>query len=308
MPRIAYLDKVFKQSTLDTIAKADEIATEYQRQGYELTLRQLYYQFVARGLIPNSDKSYNRLGVIVSEARLTGLLDWHHITDRTRYLRHWPGDDDPGSTIINAAQSYERDLWSVTNQPYRPEVWVEKDALVDVVARACGPYRVPHFSCRGYVSQSEMWRAGQRLRLYYQAGLTPVVIHLGDHDPSGLDMTRDITDRLALFTGQPVEVRRVALNLDQVEQYSPPPNPAKVTDARAARYIDQYGHESWELDALEPSVLDRLIRDEVTPYVNQDDWREGVRQDLRDRELMIDMASRWDDISYRWNEIEAILG
>ena len=308
MPRIAYLDKVFKQSTLDTIAKADEIATEYQRQGYELTLRQLYYQFVARGLIPNSDKSYNRLGVIVSEARLTGLLDWYHITDRTRYLRRWPGDDDPGSTIINAAQSYERDLWSVTNQPYRPEVWVEKDALVDVVARACGPYRVPHFSCRGYVSQSEMWRAGQRLRLYYQAGLTPVVIHLGDHDPSGLDMTRDITDRLALFTGQPVEVRRVALNLDQVEQYSPPPNPAKVTDARAARYIDQYGHESWELDALEPSVLDRLIRDEVTPYINQDDWREGVRQDLRDRELMIEMASRWDDISYRWNEIEAMLG
>lgn len=307
MPKIRYLDKVFKKPTLETIAKANEIATEYQRQGYELTLRQLYYQFVARGLIPNSDKSYNRLGVVVSEARLAGLLDWYHITDRTRYLRAWGGEENPGEAISNAAERYYRNLWEVTAQNFRPEVWVEKDALVDVVARACGGFRVPHFSCRGYVSQSEMWRAGRRLRNHYAEGLRPVVIHLGDHDPSGLDMTRDITERLELFVGQEVEVKRVALNLDQIRQYSPPPNPAKVTDARAAKYIDQYGHQSWELDALEPSVLDQLIRDAIAPYINVRAWNVGLDRDASDRELMIEVASRWDDIAHQWDEIQVML-
>lgn len=80
-----------------------------------------------------------------------------------------------------------------------------------------------------------------------------VILHLGDHDPSGIDMTRDISDRLELF-GADVEVKRIALNWDQIDEFTPPPNPAKLSDSRAGAYIAEYGDESWELDALEPTL------------------------------------------------------
>ena len=76
------------------------------------------------------------------------------------------------------------------------------------------------FACRGYASQSEQWRAGKRLANYLRANQRVVILHLGDHDPSGIDMTRDNDDRLSMFArSSRVELKRVALNMDQVEQY-----------------------------------------------------------------------------------------
>lgn len=245
MPRIAYIHKKFGQSSLDAITKANEIMETYADQGYDLTLRQLFYQFVSRRFAPNLDSEYNRLGSLVNDARLAGLIDWDHIVDRTRHLRqnsHW---SKPSSIIESAATSYANDKWA--GQAYRPELWVEKDALVGVVRGVCERLDVPYFSCRGYTSQSEMWSAAQRLLAHRKSGQMPYIIHLGDHDPSGKDMTRDIQDRLELFMGDSIQVNRIALNWDQIEQYNPPPNPAKITDSRALAYIAEFGSESWEL-------------------------------------------------------------
>lgn len=307
MPRIAYTEQRFRAATLDTIDKANRIAQDYALQGYDLTLRQVYYQFVARGWLENSDKSYKRLGATITDARMAGLMDWHHITDRTRYLRSSAFWDSPAQIIEASAQQFHRDLWIETGQHYRPEVWVEKDALVGVVGRAADELSVPFMSCRGYVSQSEMWVAGRRMRLAYQRGLQPVVIHLGDHDPSGIDMTRDIQERLSLFAEQDVPVERIALNMDQVEQYEPPPNPAKLTDSRGRGYVDRYGDESWELDALEPTVLDALIRAALAPYIDQDAWDAGESQDAETRAQMMRTASRWNDLVNNWADVEAVL-
>lgn len=307
MPRIAYTDQKFRRSSLEVIAQAVSIASEYAAQGYDLTLRQVYYQFVARGLLANSDKNYKRLGSIINDARMAGLMDWNHITDRTRYLRSASYWESPAQIIETAAQGFQRNLWAVTGQHYRPEVWVEKDALVGVVGRACDPLRVPYMSCRGYVSQSEMWSACRRMRLEYQRGLQPVVIHLGDHDPSGLDMTRDITDRLWTFAEQEVPVIRVALNMDQVEQYAPPPNPAKLTDSRGTAYVEQHGYESWELDALEPRVLDALIRDALDPYIDREAWQVGEDEDEAQRTRMGVVAARWDDLADNWDQVADLL-
>ena len=256
------------------ISKANAIIDEYERQGFDLTLRQLYYQFVSRDLIPNRDTEYKRLGSIINDARLAGLIDWNAITDRTRNLRslsHWR---NPGDIIFSAARSYRIDKWAM--QDYRVEVWIEKDALVGVIAGVCDDLDIPYFSCRGYTSQSEMWVAGQRLLKYIKDGQTPLVLHFGDHDPSGKDMTRDIIDRLTLFSNSAIELQRIALNMDQVEQYNPPPNPAKITDSRASAYIAEYGDESWELDALETTVIADLIRDAVGVVMDQDAWETAV--------------------------------
>lgn len=133
--------------------------------------------------------------------------------------------DDPADWIRSGARQFAIDKWAT--QPYRLEVWIEKDALAGVFRRVCSELQVPYFSCRGYTSQSEMWEAAQRLARWEQAGQTPIVFHFGDHDPSGIDMTRDIKDRLDLFGASGachIDLRRLALNMDQVEQYSPPPN------------------------------------------------------------------------------------
>ncbi len=96
-------------------------------------------------------------------------------------------------------------------------------------------------------------------------------------------MTRDNADRLEVFLSRTarsmqVEVRRLALNMPQIEEYGPPPNPAKVTDSRFQRYSETYGDESWELDALEPAVLVQLVRDEVDTLRDDDAWNERVAQ------------------------------
>lgn len=295
MPKIAYIEKAFRPDSLDMIATCNRIITDYLAQGYDLTLRQLYYQLVARDIIENSDRSYKRLGDLVNNARLAGMVDWHHITDRTRNLRensHW---GTPGEIIRSAANSYAIDKWA--DQEYRVEVWVEKDALVGVIGRICQQLDVPYFSCRGYTSQSEMWVGARRIQRHADYGQTPVILHLGDHDPSGRDMSRDIADRMELFMGG-VEFERLALNYDQIEQYNPPPNPAKITDSRASAYIAEFGSESWELDALEPSVISNLIEQAITQFRDDDLWEAAVEREAAERALLADAASRWSDIRY----------
>lgn len=260
MPKIQYKEIAFRQKSLDLINLINGVVTEYSKQGYELTLRQVYYQLVARGYIENNERSYKNIGNLINDGRLAGLIDWNSITDRTRNLRHNSHWDRPQDVIYSAKYSYLLDKWE--GQPNYVEVWVEKDALVDIVGQACQPIDTPYLSCRGYTSQSEMWTAARCfLRQNQREGR--YIIHSGDHDPSGIDMTRDIQERLEMF-GADVFVKRVALTMKQVKTYNPPPNPAKITDSRCGKYIDQYGEESWELDALEPQMLVNLIRNEVT--------------------------------------------
>ncbi|MGH3380393.1 MAG: hypothetical protein ACRDP6_37225 [Actinoallomurus sp.] len=293
MPRIEYVPKSFSAASREIIRRADEICRDYERQGYDLTLRQLYYQFVSRDLLANKQTEYKRLGSIINDARLAGLLDWSYIVDRTRNLRglsHW---DSPGQIIDGSAYSYRTDRWA--NQSHRVEVWIEKDALVGVISTACSGADVDYFSCRGYTSQSELWSAARRMRRYEDAGQQPIVIHLGDHDPSGIDMTRDIADRLVLFDAD-VKVIRIALNMDQVEEHNPPPNPAKLTDSRANGYIERFGPSSWELDALDPATLGSLIRDEIARWRDQDQWDADTAAMEEERSLLTAVSRRWDEV------------
>jgi hypothetical protein len=289
----------FHPASLTRIQLANEILEEYGAQGYKLTLRQLYYKFVARNLVPNNQREYKKLGELVNDARLAGLIDWDAIVDHTRTLRGVNTWDSPADIIRSTGYSYARDLWA--SQKYHIEVWIEKDAAVSIVAPACNKYRVDYFSCRGYTGQSAMYGAGKRLLNYVEAGKEPVVLHFGDHDPSGIDMTRDITDRLTEFARQKVTIVRCALTFPQVQQYKCPPNPAKESDSRCEAYVAEYGQESWELDALEPNVITSLITAEVEARRDMKQWRIDFAQEeseIRDLEKC-----------YRnWSKVQKFLG
>lgn len=300
MPKIEYISKNFRGDTLNLIETANAIIDDYQARGYELTLRQLYYQLVSRDLIPNTEKSYNKLGSTISNARDAGLVDWNAIVDRTRSREGLTTWDTPGDILRAVYRQFRIDKWD--NQPYKIFVWVEKEALAGVVARACldEGVQVDYVSCRGYMSASTIWREAQNISDIYDKGQIPVVIHLGDHDPSGIDMTRDNTERLELYSGliagQDFELIRIALNMDQVEQYNPPPNPAKITDTRSDKYIEKYGRSSWELDALDPDVLVTMIRATINSYRDNELWEDMINKEKEHKDKLEYVYQNWEKI------------
>ena len=208
-----------------------------------------------------------------------------------------------------------------------------------MIGQVADRHDVAYFACRGYVSASELWGAAQRLGRYMRAGQDVTVLHLGDHDPSGIDMTRDIEDRLRLIINHDnvvaavararkepaidalvgnkdawteaitarvheigaaygtLDIDRIALNMDQVEEYDPPPNPAKLTDSRVDGYIAEYGESSWELDALDPSVLDALIEEHILALKDQDLWDEALAEQEAGREAMTACSTNWDEVA-----------
>jgi hypothetical protein len=365
--KIRYVAKRLGAEKMDVIRQVNAICAAYARDGFDLTLRQLYYQFVARGLFPedrtylqvggrwvkhpagspNADPNYKWLGDIVNDGRLAGLIDWDYIVDRTRNIRSLPSWNHPRDVIRASAEQFRIPRWN--DQPTRIEVWIEKDALVGVISAVCNDNRVTYFSCRGYTSQSEIWSAAQRVGSYLREGQDVTILHLGDHDPSGIDMTRDIRDRLDLFTGgdnaraavEPhrdwlqdayertgtttldelkeaspetyaefidkvqatfapygtLTVKRIALNMDQITAYRPPPNPAKVSDSRAAAYIAEYGEESWELDALEPPVLAALIQEEIDDVKDHAQWEADENSEEQHRRNLGLVDEGWDEVA-----------
>ncbi len=300
--KIAYKTHQFTRRSTEMIALANSIITTYQAQGYDLTLRQLYYQLVARDIIANKQSEYDKLGTLISNARYAGLIDWDAIVDRTRFMRtnsHWT---DAADIVSSAAASYRLDRWSLEwGQAVVPEVWIEKDALVGVLDGVCTELDVPYFSCRGYTSSSELWAAAMRMVVRSRKGQRTIVFHFGDHDPSGIDMSRDIEERLALFCirhGADVpELRRVALNMNQITQYNPPPNPAKQTDSRFQAYERDYGtDESWELDALEPTIIGNLIRTNIATVRDEEGWRNSGIEQAKRRAVLKIAADEWPDV------------
>jgi hypothetical protein len=330
MPKQFFEPTRMTSESLAMVKTINAILESYKRQGYDLSLRQTYYQLVARALIPNTEQSYKRIGGILSDARMCGYIDWDMIVDRGRETtqnNHW---DSPSDIVTACAKQFRYELWM--HQPWWVEVMVEKQALEGVLEPVCKSLDIPFTANKGYSSSSAMHEAGVRLRKKLDEGKNICVIYLGDHDPSGIDMTRDVEDRLKLFSGyefyapkatphtpefeadfrsmnirrferylngafdgQEFLVERVALTMDQIEKYNPPPNPAKLTDSRSDKYVQEFGDESWELDALEPAVLAQLVEDKVEEYRDEDLFQEASDRQDAARERLMMLAKTVDD-------------
>jgi len=291
--KISYQNIRIGKSGLQLIEHVNRIIDEYRAAGYTLTLRQVYYQLVAGAIIENTEKSYKNIGNLINNGRLAGYIDWSAIEDRTREVRSQPTWDSPAQILQEAARQYQRNLWE-TQDNYL-EVWVEKDALVAIVEESASRFNSLCFACRGYASQTAMHDAALRFIEKTEQGKDCILIYLGDHDPSGLDMTRDINERLAGF-GAIVDVRRIALNRDQIDLYRPPVNPAKVTDTRVKEYIAKHGNHSWELDALKPEVIDALIADAIEINLDQKRFNLALeRQEVERQALQAAIVAQEDE-------------
>ncbi len=289
----AFIRKKFTDKSIAIIGQVNLIMTSYQEQGYDLSLRQLFYQMVAKDWLPNTQRDYKNLGSLVSDARLAGLLDWDMIKDRgreTHFLSHF---DDPADILQQAARQYREDKWDA--QPVHIEVMVEKQALEGVLLPVCRELDVRFTANKGYGSISLLYEVGQRINTKIEEdGKDVTIIYLGDHDPSGMDMTRDIEDRIAMFShSSSINVVRLALNMDQVERWNPPPNTAKQTDSRHAGYVSQFGKRCWELDAISPTDLANLVAQEVLKWRDEDLWDESVNKEEEGRAALLKYAKQY---------------
>jgi hypothetical protein len=291
----AYLEKRFSAESHSLIAICNEIIEDYQGQGLRLTLRQLYYQLVTKNVIANVPQSYKRLSSLLSDARLAGLVDWAAIEDRGR-RPYAPIDFEDLDELVDwSCDVYRLPRWR--NQKLGVELWVEKEALAGVLKPLADEFHVTLMVNKGYSSQSAMFESALRTAVAAKNRTTDklhfelmrqnktkhtIIFYLGDHDPSGEDMVRDVQERLDLF-GAGAKVIKLALTTDQVEEYDPPPNPAKLTDPRAEKYIEKHGPVSWEVDALPPETLAGIIRNAFEQVVDKKKLKAVLAQEKKDR-------------------------
>ncbi len=298
MARIAYKEQRFQRKTLDTIARANSIIDSFTKDGYKLTVRQLHYQMVVRNWQENTQKAYRNLSQVISDARYAGMVDWDNIEDRGRPVHrqsHW---DNPGDILESAAASFTVDKWN--GQAYQPEVWIEKEALIGVIEPICERWDISYFACKGYASTSCAYDAAQRLDGYCNLGRYPIILYLGDFDPSGEDMSRDLLERMRMFNVT-VDLRRLALNPEQIKRYNPPPQMVKKDDSRTRKFVERNGGECWELDALGPDVIIKLIDNEIRQSIDPVVWQKQVEREREGRELLKHEAGDYfSNVSEKW--------
>jgi hypothetical protein len=306
------------------IEKANIILADWHSQGYDLTVRQLYYQFVARDWFPgswvdpatgstNNQKSYEKMGRIVSRARKAGMIDWKYLVDLGRVPKKAGEWDNITDLVETAIRAYRKDRW--VGQQYHVEVAAEKDAATSIVNPIAHKWHIAYTANKGYTSSSAMYQMAQRMR---EAAAIfdkiPVLIYVGDHDPSGCHMSVDLADRMREMFGEQQSlndwhggfeyddmpyalnnmiVDRVALNMDQIQQYEPPVNPVKDTDSRSPAYVAEHGEDCWELDALRPDVLTDLVETAILKYLDKGKFEAVIKEEVEDKKRLEELLEKF---------------
>lgn len=307
----------------EVVKATDEIISAYP---YRLTVRQIYYRLISPPyqLFAGTQKNYKYFDKVLTKARERGEVDWHRIEDRARTtLGGDSGFNDPNEFLKDRLESlkesweyYARPMWD--NQPTYIEIWVEKDALASLFHHVARRYNVLVYPSRGYSSFTRVMEALEsRLVPRWAKGQNWRILQFTDHDPSGIDMMRDIHDRIDRYypniqgyskiyyelekQGKKLtwRIKRVALTYDQVEQFNLAPNPTKQADPRSADYVPRYGNQCWELDALPPEELEEIIARAIEAEIDADKWNETIKLTKEEQEKLKERLSRmrieWDE-------------
>lgn len=261
-----------------------EIIESYQERDIKMTLRQLYYQLVSHDIIPNHDKVYKKLSIILTDCRYNGFIDWDAIEDRVRVPSIPSSWGDIDELVDSAIDIFKLPRWN--NQEYYVELLTEKDALSSILEPIADKWHIPFCVNRGYASATAIYSLYKRVFEKIIDDKKIILLYLGDHDPSGIDMCRDIEDRLTEFLKYKDRliydfniVHPIALTIEQIKKYNPPPNPTKIKDPRSKWYIEKYGESSWEVDALPPDVMMEIVENSICKYVNMEEWNKVLQEE-----------------------------
>jgi len=252
-----------------------------------LTIRGLHYQLVSRGMT-NDIQHYKRVVAATGQARWNGVISFNAFSDRDRALACETLSDptileeriDEAKTQVKLwMTSYNKSKWE--NQPYYPEVFIEKKALEGVFYKPCLRHGVALGACKGYPSLTFLHDAANRFNDAVYQGKQPVILYFGDYDPSGEDIPRALAENIRDLGCEEIEVRRICLMEEQVLAWHLPPAPTKLTDSRTANW-DGLGQV--ELDAVRPEKLISLLDDAISDIFNEDLHDELLAVEREERE------------------------
>lgn len=245
--------------------------------GINMTVRQIYYQLVSKHLIENSLKGYKNYNRILTQARKENLIDPFKIVDTSKPVLIPSSWDNLGEFIQDVRESYKKKIWTLQNNYV--EVWLEKDALRGVFKPITDKYDVPLLIGRGYQSFTNLMLGVRRLKNLQDKTIN--ILYFGDFDPTGLDIPRNIQETL-FENGINFEFYRLAITQEQIREYNIPPILTKKTDSRARGFIDRFGDEAVELDALNPKVLREMIESSILKYLDDEQYQESLQQEKED--------------------------
>ena len=242
-----------------------ELVGRYDR----MTVRQAFYALEVAEVVEKTEKGYRQVQGQLLAMRREGLLPWSFIADGMRWQRKpqsWIGVVD----YVDAfARGYRRDLWQ--SQEVRIEVWLEKDALADIVVDATARWDVPLMVSRGQSSATFLHEAAMAAKAAYEHdGTETFVYSLYDFDAAGDRAARAVEEQLPEFApGVPISFERLAVTPQQITAWSLPSRPPKPKDPQAATWGNQ---PCVELDAIDPTRLTALVENAITRHVDKRQW------------------------------------
>jgi hypothetical protein len=250
-----------------TLSQMDELLTgvlnilgEYDDP---ITIRHLFYRCSGAGLVQKTEDGYNQLRGHLVRWRRSKQVSMDAFIDGSRWHYGSFGSDDLSEYLLDCTRNYRRNLWQT--QPYYVEVWVEKDAIASIVNPIVSEWTLRLFPARGDASMSSLYQASRLFKDYQQQGRRSIIIYLGDYDESGIDIPNKIESNLWEDHDCYVEMRRVAINREQIDQFNLPTRPPKGT--KRGQVIDV----ACEIDVLKPSDIRHLLNTEIENLVNRDE-------------------------------------
>lgn len=292
-------------------SQIDDIVNYYISIRIKLTNRQLYYQLVGKDLIPNRSKVYKKVCSFLTDTRYAGMVDWTAIEDKEREPTKPSEWDSVSSLISSAVYQYRLPRWK--DQDHYVEMYCEKKAGINTLKPIAEKYHIYFGFNKGYSSASAMYDLAKRVKEQIEDGKKAIILYFGDHDPSGLDMVNDITKRITEFLTKGEEpldhledydfssdednlpyfqVIPVSLTMEQIKKYNPPPNPAKLTDPRAKKYIEEFGDVSWELDSIDALELRKIAEESVWDYIDMEKYDAWIEREEKEKKALKEFGKK----------------
>lgn len=255
-------------------------AIEKAREEKPVTLRSLFYRLVSAGLIPSTDQThYQRVGRIVGKLREGGAMPFSWIVDNTRQNikpSSWSGLADFAETVSKA---YRLNFWE--RLPTYVHFFCEKDAIAGTLEPVTREFDVTLSPIRGYASLSfahDIARTWNRIEKPINA------YYLGDFDPSGFDLERDVREKLERYCDREFHWERLAVNAEDFSRFDLIPLKPKKSDARYRKFVTEHGSECAEVDAIPSTELRRRVRESIEKLIPREEWERLKQVEAIERE------------------------
>lgn len=247
--------------TQAALAELDNQIVAVLAEDWPQSVRHVFYRMTDPRLaapVPKTEDGYRRVQRRCLELRRGGVIPYGWIVDATRRGHFTPTYGSGGEFVAAMASAYRGTLWTA-DLPL-VEVWAESRSIAATLESECRRLAVALYPSGGFASDTLVHEAAEDIdrRDHDRA----VVLYVGDFDPAGVLIDRDIEDKLRGHLTTPLEFRRLAINREQIAAFDLPTKPRKATDRRRPDIA-----ETVEAEAMPAATLRGIVAGAVESYL-----------------------------------------